>query len=378
MLAIQHLGVSGKKGSNFAMAIIQGWGNKIAVRSGPRGLAYRLFVTVLGFVLLAGCLVITLERRENFAMRSELVAIRESLRTEFTGSAMILETTPAALLHDGFLHDRPEQIARFRAQLMRSPHYAHALVAIDAEPDEIKKAQLIVQSFSTGGGGAGIYRLPLLEKMQYTLKGDGCCSDHAEIFLAMASACGLFAREIQNDRHSFASFYSVTRRKWIYIDPLLAVMATDERGNYLSTLEIRDRRLLNQPLRYLFFGKGSGHAKSTDNPVFQGCYGSLDRFRRIAMAFGNNVLSEDKYEQQLGWAPWELQKTLSAMAGAHPYVVSLADRYNQNEVRAVQTLRREVWGGGLGIATCLSLYPLQQLCRLAARLRQPAPLRRIG
>jgi hypothetical protein len=349
------------------MAIIARVGHRDGDRRAYRSITRLLFYGSLWSLLVGAVLLIALERRENASVRLELVAIRESLESDFSSSKAMLELSPRALLRTGFKYDSPEQVAIFRAQLLRYPHYAHALAEIAATHDDIKKAQKIVLSFSVGGTRSAIYRLSLLEKMQRTLQGGGICSDHTEIFLALAAATGMWAREMQNDRHSFIGFYSSSHRKWIFIDPLLAIMATDTRGRYLSAREIRKARLHNRPIHYVFFGTAPGHPMSTADPLFQYCYGSADRFHRLALAYGNNVIEEDRFEEQVAWAPWELQKLLVLVSGVHPHVVTFADRYNRNEVHATQHLRWTALTCGAGMILCLTLYPLQKLCRLAAR-----------
>src|SRR5579871_5683029 len=153
------------------MTIIRWVKSSVASNIREGSVVKRLFYGALWGGLLIGGLLIVLERRENGAVRTELVAIRESMLTEFTSDPNVLELDPQQLIRAGFHCDRPKQVAKFRSRLLRIPHYAHALAEIDGTHDEIQKAQRIVLSFSAGGAGAAIYRLPLLQKMQRTLRG---------------------------------------------------------------------------------------------------------------------------------------------------------------------------------------------------------------
>ncbi len=238
-------------------------------------------VTFWANLVLLACLMSVffgLHESQN-RIRKLLVEFRNSLTTRSSTDPSLFSSAPSELIRHDFYVDSPTVIEAWRPRLRHVVSFPGTSSALD----DIELVKAIVLSFSTGGGSHPIYRMPLLQKISETQHGNGFCSDHVEIFLALSQVNGVIAREIQNDVHGFADFFSRSRGKWIFVDPLYAILATDGAGEYLSSLEIRQRRVMGLPIRFVFFGTGDKGLKSETDPRFQELYGGASRFKRYVL-----------------------------------------------------------------------------------------------
>ena len=312
------------------------------------------FCTTLIFLI---CLVslLTVLHRSHYQVRALLVDYRDALTTRFESDSSVFTLTPDELLRRGFQTDSSSSIDAWRPRLASLA----PLPGDVSKLDEIDQIKAIVLSFSRPGSGHPVYFLPLTRKTVEAQRGNGFCSDHVEIFLSLARIHGLFARELQNDFHDVAETFSPSRKKWIWVDPLYAVLATDERGAYLSYLEIRNRRLTNLPVRFQFFGVANSQPQSEADPRFKQLYGDPSQFKRYALTYGNNVLTEASRSESLAFLPWEARQVALHISGTKPRILSLIDRFVDQ--RTIDSVRRRALVVGVGSAyfgLSLASYPL--------------------
>jgi len=287
-------------------------------------------------------------------IRGILLEFRNSLMMRSSSNSLLFTSPPDDLVSHEFHIDSPEIVADWRSRLRGELSFA----GVSNFRDEIDRAKAVVLSFSRSGDNRPIYRMPLLDKIAETQRGNGFCSDYVEVFLALSEVNGLTAREVQNDVHGFADFFSPSRSKWIFVDPQYAILATDEAGAYLSSLEIRQRRMTGLPVHFVFFGTADRTIKSEADPRFQAFYGDASRFKRYVLTYGNNVLTEASRSESLAFLPWEVRQLLLYLSRTKPHFLLLADSFTE------QPAHKELWYGVVFSAIsgyfviALSCYPL--------------------
>jgi hypothetical protein len=312
------------------------------------------FWTSLLFLISLATLLFVFHR-SHYRVRALLVEYRDTLTSRFESDSGVFVLKPDALIQRGFHTDSEALVDAWRPRLAKLAPLPKDLSKLD----EIDQIKAIVLSFSRPGSGHPIYFMPLAEKTVEAQRGNGFCSDHVEIFLSLARIHGLFARELQNDVHDIAEAFSPSRKKWIWVDPLYAVLATDEQGTYLSYLEMRNRRLTGLPVRFLFFGVANRQPQSEADPRFQQLYGDPSQFKRYVLTYGNNVLTEASRSESLAFLPWEARQLALYISGTKPGLLQLIDPFVDR--RAIESVRRRAlvfWLISAYFALSLASYPL--------------------
>lgn len=69
------------------------------------------------------------------------------------------------------------------------------------------------------------------------LDGYRCCSDHVEVFMALAAWLGLESREVGFDDHLVAEVFLPRERRWVMVGPLFGVYAADSAGRPASLVQ---------------------------------------------------------------------------------------------------------------------------------------------
>jgi hypothetical protein len=311
-------------------------------------------------------------------IRGLLVEFRNSLMMRSASTARVFSSAPDDLLSHDFYTDSPAMIAAWRPRLRAVVPTA----GVTSLRDEVDRAKAVVLSFARSGDNRPIYRMALLDKIVETQRGSGFCSDYVEIFLALSAVNGLTAREVQNDVHGFADFFSRTRSKWIFVDPQYGILATDEAGTYLSSLELRQRRLTGLPVRFVFFGTADGTIKSEEDPRFRALYGDASRFKRYVLTYGNNVLTEASRSESVAFLPWEARQLLLYASATKPHLLVLADSFADEYVRYTQWYRLVFFVISGYFVIALSCYPLlalvtrlriRETSRIPEHARKPNP-----
>jgi len=313
------------------------------------------FFFYTNLVLLTCVTSVLFFHRSQYRVRMLLVEYRDGLITRLSSDNDLFTLTPAELVRRGFQVDSPTAVDASRLRLT----HVMAISEHANRQDDVELVKAIVLSFSRGGGSPPTYFMPLSKKITEARRGRGFCSDHVEIFLALSELYGVFAREIQNETHGFAEFFSASRNKWIWIDPLLAILAADDNDGYLSALEIRHRRLNNLPVHYQFFGTASNGVRSEDDPRFKRLYGERSYFRRYVLTYGNNVLTEADRSAAIPLLPWEVRQLMLYGLGIKPRFVQLVDVFGDHREIAAARQRKEVlMVVALYFTMSFSAYPL--------------------
>jgi len=321
-------------------------------RHSARGFCRFLFC--LNLALLSCIVAIASLHRSQPKIRELLVEYRNSMTRQTSSDVGLFVLDSTELVKRDFLTDSDEMVAKWRPALTRA-----APIRTDAPSvNDVGKVEAVINSFSRGGGQHPIYFMPLLERVSAAQHANGYCSDHVKIFMALARAYGVFAREVQNDVHGFADFFSTSRDKWIFVDPMYAVLATDNEGTYLSSLELRERRLRDLPVHFVFFGVPGVGLRSEADPRFKPLY-DKSNFSRYVLTFGNNVLTEASRSAALAWLPWEARQLIFYAVGTKPTFVHLMDQYvDRREVRAARLRGLGFYGVLTYLVVSLTSYPL--------------------
>jgi hypothetical protein len=320
-----------------------------------------VFWANLGLVVCLGGIGFGLHESQA-RIRGLLVEFRNSLMMRSSSNARVFGSAPDDPLSHDFYTDSPTMIAAWRPRLRAVVPTA----GVASLRDEVDRAKAVVLSFARSGDNRPIYRMALLAKVVETQRGSGFCSDYVEIFLALSAVNGLIAREVQNDVHGFADFFSRTRSKWIFVDPQYGILATDEAGTYLSSLELRQRRLIGLPVRFMFFGTADATIKSEEDPRFRALYGDASRFKRYVLTYGNNVLTEASRSESVAFLPWEARQLLLYASATKPHLLVLADSFAAEYVGHAQWYRLVFFVISGYFVIALSCYPL---LALVTRLR---------
>ena len=144
----------------------------------------------------------------------------------------------------------------------------------------------VINSFSRFGGRDGIpcgFSKNFSEAIDHSLQGFGCCADHVSIYRALVAGSGLKVREVHHQGHTFAEFYDSSRKMWIFIDPMLKVIAL-ENGMTMSFEQMSHKVKAGGVLNIKSFGNGFNEEKREQH-VFD-YYKSAKNFN--FMAYTNN------------------------------------------------------------------------------------------
>ncbi len=151
-----------------------------------------------------------------------------------TGSRDLLTSPVEQLRAGGFVEDDRRSVDSLRAALREAP-WGRRFDSVVAEPDPIRRAQDLVRFFSIGGYPGGRY-VPygVIAAVDSLRAGAGRCSDHVQLLESLGSAAGLRVREVQLAGHTVAEVWDGTAGRWIFIDPMYAVMARDRSGAWVG------------------------------------------------------------------------------------------------------------------------------------------------
>ena len=166
--------------------------------------------TFVAFLALDVCVVFAVWRMEGTHSAALLIDIRNALFTTFVSDRSELEAPPQELVQHGFLTDPPELCAEWKHVLNDYVRYRALLEQLETTPSTVDKAKLITLSFSRNGTPVGPTGDPLrpydkyadlLFKLSTIIEPRGCCSDHTEVFQAIANIVGLDTIEVTCAHH---------------------------------------------------------------------------------------------------------------------------------------------------------------------------------
>jgi hypothetical protein len=325
-----------------------------------------LFYANIAFVI---SFAIFLLAFSNFQVRTYILYIREALFAHIIPTVEPFTTTPEQLVARGFLTDSGTLKSTWTTHLAEMDQASAKISTIAKIPSNIEKARSIVRSFlqDTRTEGCGSID-DLYTKIEEIQSGYGCCSDHTEVFLALASLVGLPAREMLMTEHGVIEFYSMQLHKWLFLDPLFMVMAQDAQGHYLSLAEIRQRFMRGDTIRFeSIVPEPTGAPSVTTDPLFIKFYDEPADFARYGMTFGNNVFENDASTQRIRFLPKPIRHFVEHLSGIRPGYLLIADDMSREYIAGIrQTLLLVYVSVSFTLVSGLG-YPLS--C-LLARVRQ--------
>jgi hypothetical protein len=336
---------------------------RIEPRPMPRDLRRFLFllfaVALVLDVGIAGWLAWTFDygsgEHENLVKKGHLVQIRAALFTRFTSDLATFAPSPDELARHGFVAESPEAVEAWRRTAFPQLPYLNAAAIAALPADLIPRARAIAMLYSVNGNRGPICGgFPnLVEQLRGLPQGFGCCSDHAEAFLALGEALGLDVRETYTSLHSFNEFWDPAKHKWIFIDSQFALMAKDPDGTYLSAFEIRERLRTGQKFDYDFFGKPV-HWFATHDPRDMDFYRDIRSFANLRVVWGNDIIRQDAFETRTAFLPRPVRNLIGHWLGVMPARVMYVDA-SADEPELLHTRKHVIYALvlGLPLATCV-------------------------
>lgn len=207
--------------------------------------------------------------------------------------------------------------------------------------DDSSLVQNLVLLFSKNGSNkaneCGLYSNNLEENIKWlnTNEGHGCCSDHAQVFIALGTLAGLTVREVHNDGHTFNEYWDRQLNKWVWVDPQFWLMAKNNEDSLLSLFDIQDLFSKNEfPTFYSFKNNGKYIDNLSMDEVFR-LYYTAKNFNVIRMTSGNNIFVVDKYNSFLKFLPKSVVQTILLASGIQPCILYseskpiLENKYNR-------------------------------------------------
>lgn len=196
-------------------------------------------------------------------------------------------------------------------------------------PSHVEMMKRIVMTFSLNGGQrCGSYS-SVIDNFKLLKQGIGCCADHSAALMVAAADRSIFVREVHHKLHTFNEYYDPDLKKWVWVDPMFAVMARDKNGKYLSLFEFANAMGQGEKVNFDFFGT-SRHVFSALPPETHTFYKDARNFEWLSITLGNNVLEYDEFRSKINWLPKAPQQFAAFFAGVKPgYLV-----YHKDSVAA--------------------------------------------
>jgi hypothetical protein len=180
----------------------------------------------------------------------------------------------------------------------------------------------------------------------------GCCSDYAQVFVALCTAAGVPAREwglcdgftTMNFGHAFNEVFSTEHQKWVLVDSFLSVYATAQ-GTPLGVTELVDRVASGQIEDIRFHWIDETQQPKATPWVTQYYLGP----RNLFFLTGNyNVFEEDQMLRAFGWLPTSLVHSVLLFLGRYHRFWLYTNEMNrfrvEREIGTVKTLRYVAFG----------------------------------
>lgn len=237
----------------------------------------------------------------------------------------------------GFLLDDDKVRVHWRKKLADADLLPIAVNDISRLADKRQMARAIADEFPARRFGL-ISDQDLSAKIREIRNNSGLCSDYTKVYLAIANAIGLQAREVMNSFHAMIEYWDGNLGKWIFLDPTFSVMAKGPGGQYLSFLEVRARILRGETVDWDFFGGRNFRRWSSDDKLFKYAYLEPGRFASFTMTLGNNVLTMDERRTRQP-VPLPLAELIDFLRGLRPGYVTLEDEYSHSYTTWLKRLR---------------------------------------
>jgi hypothetical protein len=240
-------------------------------------------------------------------------------------------------------------------------------LGLDPGEDDWRKALALAAHLTEGTRDTG----PILSDLHTTYRriraGDGYCADFVKVYLALAHAAGLVARQwgfsfdgFGGHGHTFVEVFDRRRNKWLFLDVHNNFHVLDKDGEPVGALELRGLLAGGGAPRFQPNGPG--------RPGFPVAAKALDYYRRGLDEWylwgGNAVFSSDasplvRSAYRLSGA---LGRVASMLLDLQPSVHVLRTEANRPRVEALARLRRRtrvgIWVAvALGVMLAIQLWP---------------------
>jgi hypothetical protein len=264
--------------------------------------------------------------------------------------------------------------ADYRQERAPAPaEFVRAVVALELtrQPDDWGKALRIAAHLAGHAADKGPIRADPLTTYRRIREGYGYCADFVKVFLGLAHAAGLTARQwafsfdgFGGHGHTVAEVYDASRGKWLMLDVYNNIHFVGPGGEPRSAMEVRDwLKDRGPPCRIAANGPG--------RPGFSYPEKAVEYYRRGAdgwyLWWGNAVFSYYRHPlvRAAGKVSRRLAPLAAGVAGVHPRLCILRTPDNTVQVRRLETLRRQLIGVLAGLAL-LTVTLVAQLAGTAA------------
>jgi hypothetical protein len=258
-----------------------------------------------------------------------IVNIRQALFSSLTSQDDIFAASPEKLISLYGFKTEPDQLKEEFYSLLEKVDYVQGgRRNIASQKDEIKKAKSVVLLFQKEDADKQADFPSLLEKIRTLPQANvyGDCSDNSAVFMALGSFFGLTVREVHNTVHVFDEIYDHNLHKWIWIDPENAIMAKNDKGEYLSLIEMTQMYVNNNKIDYELFGKNKD--PEMKNNYFYYYYDGKEKFSYVMMTRGNNIYEVDKYMNRMKFLPKLFEQFIMLVGNIKPHYVIYSSNRN--------------------------------------------------
>jgi len=229
------------------------------------------------------------------------------------------------------------------------PEFISAVRAagVDFTAGDWEKALLLAGILSRNAQDKGSIQSDLLTTYRGIVEeGRGYCADFVEVYLGLAGAAGLVAREwafsfdgFGGDGHAFIEVFDRLRDKWVFLDVYNNVHAVDAAsGEPLSALEFRDFALGRRPATIIHPNGPGRLGYSIEGKL-------IEYYRRGAgewyLWWGNSVFTYDAHPavRTVGRVSRALEQLVAIAVGVHPRIKALTTTENIPQLERMKRLR---------------------------------------
>lgn len=254
-------------------------------------------------------------RRSVVLLTATLAAARDAILDESVDAATLVaimrSPSPAP-----FLRDAAADTAWLRERLLENDGTKSALVEVRGAASTLERVGALVRALDGGGerGNCSLSDDPR-EKLEQVRQRFGCCSDHSELFLALASLAAVESREVLLPEHQIVEVLDPESRRWILIDPQYGVQLVFATGDPASLADLGLRRgttVLLVPL------PGNQELFARERERRTATYRIAAGSGRIGLTLGSNVGEMARRQRRLRWVARPARRALGTLAGYIP------------------------------------------------------------
>jgi hypothetical protein len=173
-----------------------------------------------------------------------------------------------------------------------------------------------------GKAGCGTIR-SLRERVERITSGSGygCCSDFTKVFIVVAAARGLRAREVLNSLHNFVEVWAPESRAWMLVDPQYGLVPMTPAGDFLGALDLARRARMDQRIKWHFAHKNVDYAQQWT--ASQDLYVQPDAWREIRLPMASNLVEQDRFDFRVRLLPKIVAHFIAYVLHSKPRFVRL-------------------------------------------------------